>query len=85
METTCVHLTSANLTNNLQGKLIYKDECTRCFDSSKHPDGVDVCLKCFNGGCCSEESNHSRLHYDMTQHPISLNIKKILKESQEAK
>ena len=32
MESTCPHLISANLTNNLQGKLIYKDECTRCFD-----------------------------------------------------
>ena len=41
--------------------------------------GVDVCLKCFNGACVSKEFNHSLLHYNMTKHPITLNIKQILK------
>jgi ubiquitin carboxyl-terminal hydrolase 5/13 len=40
---------------------------------------VDVCLKCFNGGCCSAELNHSMLHFNQTTHPISLNIKQVLK------
>ena len=34
MDSQCPHLTNANLTKDLQGKLIYKDECTRCFDSA---------------------------------------------------
>jgi len=34
MDSSCAHLTNANLTKDLQGKLIYKDECTRCFDSA---------------------------------------------------
>ena len=33
----CTHLTNANLTKDLQGKLIYKDECTRCFDGTVGP------------------------------------------------
>lgn len=28
---TCPHLNLDNFTNDLQGRLIYKDECTRCF------------------------------------------------------
>jgi len=34
MDQSCPHLTNANLTKDLQGKLIYKDECTRCFDTA---------------------------------------------------
>lgn len=27
----CVHFVSQNWTDSLQGKLIYKDECVKCF------------------------------------------------------
>jgi ubiquitin carboxyl-terminal hydrolase 5/13 len=69
----------------LQGKLIYKDECTRCFDSAKTPAGVDVCLKCFNGGCANQERNHSFQHFNFSQHPLTMNIKMVLKERDPAK
>jgi uncharacterized UBP type Zn finger protein len=31
---TCQHITKENITENLQGVLIYKDECTRCFETT---------------------------------------------------
>ena len=80
MEHSCPHLVNANLTKDLQGRLIYKDECTRCFDSAKTPYGVDVCLRCFNGACASPERNHTELHFGMTQHPIVMNIKMVEKD-----
>ncbi len=85
MDSQCPHLTNANLTKDLQGKLIYKDECTRCFDTAKTPGGVDVCLKCFNGGCVNEARNHSFLHFNMSQHPLSMNIQMVLKEKDPTK
>lgn len=30
----CVHVVSDNYASSLQGKLVYKDECTKCFTSS---------------------------------------------------
>lgn len=38
--------------------------------------GLDVCLYCFNGGCCTER-HHSELHYHKTEHPLVLNIQRI--------
>ncbi|BGP13867.1 hypothetical protein JCM10213_002505 [Rhodosporidiobolus nylandii] len=32
-------------------QLVYREECTQCFDTHAHPTGIDVCLTCFNGGC----------------------------------
>ncbi|GAA5830333.1 hypothetical protein JCM11251_001311 [Rhodosporidiobolus azoricus] len=32
-------------------QLVYREECTQCFDTPSHPLGIDVCLSCFNGGC----------------------------------
>ncbi|GAA5968215.1 hypothetical protein JCM11641_003774 [Rhodosporidiobolus odoratus] len=32
-------------------QLVYREECTQCFDTHSHPTGIDVCLTCFNGGC----------------------------------
>ena len=29
--TDCPHLTNENFLNSIQGKFIYKDQCTKCF------------------------------------------------------
>ncbi|KAI1177250.1 ubiquitin carboxyl-terminal hydrolase 14 [Nemania sp. FL0916] len=39
------------------------------------PDGIDVCLQCFNGGCAGGK-RHSQLHYATTSHPFVLNIRR---------
>lgn len=36
--------------------------------------GIDICLKCLSGSCINGE-NHSREHYEKTNHPIVLNLK----------
>ena len=63
----CSHWNDNNVTTNLLGKLIYKDECCRCFGSPKGPGGLDVCLCCFVGSCSDPnvpaEQNHSNIHY----------------------
>lgn len=41
--------------------------------------GLDVCLYCFNGGCCTER-HHSNLHHHKTKHPLVLNIQRTRKK-----
>ncbi|PVU94928.1 hypothetical protein BB561_002170 [Smittium simulii] len=83
MSVQCPHLSNKNVTVPSQNSLIYKDECTMCFDKDKFKDGIDVCLKCFNGGCSSDPKLHSQLHSLKTGHSLSLNIQKILKVNSE--
>ncbi|KAG2184162.1 hypothetical protein INT44_009177 [Umbelopsis vinacea] len=76
----CTHIDLAQLQVPNSYSNIYKDECTLCFDSQDSPTGLDVCLTCFNGGCTDSQRSHARLHYSKTQHPIVLNMRRILKE-----
>eukprot|EP00828_Plagiopyla_frontata_P031888 TRINITY_DN4168_c0_g1_i5.p1 TRINITY_DN4168_c0_g1~~TRINITY_DN4168_c0_g1_i5.p1 ORF type:complete len:595 (-),score=120.68 TRINITY_DN4168_c0_g1_i5:717-2501(-) len=78
---TCPHFQASNYLNSVQGKLIYKDQCTKCFEDSKSEEGIDVCLKCFNGSC----RNHSEHHANLFMHPLVLNIKMRLKEEDQEK
>ncbi|KAI8896708.1 hypothetical protein BC833DRAFT_596534 [Globomyces pollinis-pini] len=55
---------------------VFRDECTLCFDSQDSPLGIDVCLQCYNGACPSDVKNHSKLHYQKTDHALVLNIKR---------
>ncbi|KAF8610742.1 ubiquitinyl hydrolase [Ceratobasidium sp. AG-I] len=55
---------------------VHREECTQCFDSQDSPEGIDVCLTCFNGGCLSEERHHARTHAERSGHVWSLNIKR---------
>ncbi|TPX62342.1 hypothetical protein PhCBS80983_g00547 [Powellomyces hirtus] len=75
----CSHLSSTRLSPATPASEVYKEECTLCFDSQDMPEGIDVCLSCFNGGCAGSERHHAQLHYDKTNHPIVLNIKRIAK------
>ncbi|KAI5479302.1 ubiquitin carboxyl-terminal hydrolase 5/13 [Pseudohyphozyma bogoriensis] len=65
---------------------VYKEECTQCYDSQDGPNGVDVCLTCFNGGCPKGSTNeHGVLHFKHTGHAIFLNIKRRKKVVQKSK
>ncbi|CAE6505377.1 unnamed protein product [Rhizoctonia solani] len=55
---------------------VHREECTQCFDSQDSPEGVDVCLHCFNGGCLGDERHHARTHAERTGHIWSLNFKR---------
>ena len=69
------------MTENLQGRLIYKDECTKCFLTPKDGHGLNVCLTCFVGSCANPEKGHahSDSHVAKSGHPIFMNIKLVPK------
>lgn len=43
------------------------------------PEGLDVCLQCFNGGCPGVRT-HSQLHNATRSHPLALNIRRTRKQ-----
>ncbi|EGG04845.1 uncharacterized protein MELLADRAFT_37211 [Melampsora larici-populina 98AG31] len=59
--------------------MVYREECTQCFDSQDSPSGIDVCLQCFNGGCASPDHHHAKHHAINQNHSLALNIKRISK------
>ncbi|TKX26981.1 ubiquitin carboxyl-terminal hydrolase-2 [Elsinoe australis] len=60
---------------------VYREDCTLCFDSIDSPDGLDVCLTCFNGGCVGSRG-HNLVHANATSHPMAVNIKRTRKRKQ---
>ncbi|OUM68121.1 hypothetical protein PIROE2DRAFT_68746 [Piromyces sp. E2] len=72
----CEHLTNFVFNEVKYGTKVYKDECTQCFDTQDSENGINVCLTCFNGGCCNEIYNHSLYHSQHFHHPIVMNIKR---------
>ncbi|KAI0207019.1 ubiquitin carboxyl-terminal hydrolase 14 [Astrocystis sublimbata] len=74
----CPHLESLSLSPPTPAQSVYREDCTQCFDSIDCPEGLDVCLQCFNGGCVSERT-HSQLHYVTRSHPLALNIRRTRK------
>ncbi|AEO64775.1 uncharacterized protein THITE_2111115 [Thermothielavioides terrestris NRRL 8126] len=74
----CPHIGAANLSKPTPADSVYREDCTQCFDSIDDPDGLDVCLKCFNGGCAGNR-NHARLHSNTRKHPLVLNIRRARK------
>ncbi|TPX51477.1 hypothetical protein SeMB42_g00703 [Synchytrium endobioticum] len=76
----CTHVVTAGLKAPTLCTPIYKDECTQCFDSPDLPQGVDVCLSCFNGGCLDNDRNHALSHFlKNPSHAIALNMKRVRK------
>ncbi|KAI8058109.1 ubiquitin thiolesterase [Syncephalis plumigaleata] len=73
---TCPHLESQKLTPPSAYTLVYREECTQCFDTVDTEEGLDVCLSCFNGGCTHSDRAHARKHAEKRQHPIVLNIRR---------
>ncbi|KAK1832068.1 putative ubiquitin carboxyl-terminal hydrolase [Podospora conica] len=74
----CTHIGAANLAKPTANDSVYREDCTRCFDSIDDPSGLDVCLKCFNGGCTGDRA-HSKDHAASRKHPLVLNIRRIRK------
>ncbi|KAL7920355.1 ubiquitinyl hydrolase [Trichoderma austrokoningii] len=74
----CPHLESVELKPPAPVQSVYKEDCTQCFDSIDNPEGLDVCLQCFNGGCTAERQ-HSLLHNAVWNHPLALNIRRTRK------
>ncbi|KAI4284681.1 MAG: hypothetical protein L6R35_004842 [Caloplaca aegaea] len=76
----CKHVHSAELRAPTPAQSVYREDCTQCFDSIDDPTGLNVCLSCFNGGCCSDR-DHARLHQQTSKHPLVLNIKRTRKRA----
>ena len=67
------------VTQNLDGKKIFKEECGRCFFTPKSPGGLNVCLTTFKCYCQAPEHDHTAVNYMLTGNPIYCNIKMIKK------
>ncbi|KAI4183895.1 MAG: hypothetical protein L6R41_005117 [Letrouitia leprolyta] len=76
----CKHVDSAELRAPTPAQSVYREDCTQCFDSIDDPAGLNVCLYCFNGGCCSER-DHAGLHNRSSKHPLVLNIQRSRKKT----
>ncbi|KAI1495969.1 ubiquitinyl hydrolase [Biscogniauxia marginata] len=74
----CPHLDSISLSPPTPAQPVYREDCTQCFDSIDDPEGLDVCLQCFNGGCVGLRT-HSQLHHVTQNHPLALNIRRTRK------
>ncbi|CAG8433686.1 10408_t:CDS:10 [Diversispora eburnea] len=74
----CPHVSSIKIPSATT--LVYKEECTLCFDSQNLAPGIEVCLTCFNAGCNSPERQHARTHYGQTNHPLVLIILRLIKD-----
>ncbi|PWN21423.1 ubiquitinyl hydrolase [Microstroma glucosiphilum] len=75
----CPHLSDSftSLSAPRPSQQVHRDECTLCFDDQDGPEGIDVCLICFNGGCTGNgDREHSRLHWQKTGHAIVANVKR---------
>ncbi|KAJ7766902.1 hypothetical protein B0H16DRAFT_1412848 [Mycena metata] len=59
---------------------VHREECTQCFDNQDGPEGIEVCLNCFNGGCTGER-HHMRTHLQKSGHRFTLNVKRRPKPS----
>ncbi|KAF8497887.1 hypothetical protein F5888DRAFT_1803345 [Russula emetica] len=40
------------------------------------PEGIDVCLTCFNGGCVFAERHHAYTHYKKIGHAFAINVER---------
>ncbi|KAK3316960.1 hypothetical protein B0H66DRAFT_535198 [Apodospora peruviana] len=74
----CEHVKPENLRTPKYNSSVYREDCTRCFDSIDDEGGLDVCLRCWNGGCTGR-NDHSHDHYENFHHPLVLNIRRVRK------
>ena len=77
----CECLNPNNVVQSFMNKLIYKDECMRCFASPEDDLGINVSLKSLEGYCV--EMGHDRQYYEQTKYPLFLNIRKVPKPLEE--
>jgi len=96
-QSTCPHFAAAELTPPRASQSVHKDECMLCFDSpvcsqlrsspltgQDSAAGIDVCLTCFQAGCCDGDParSHAALHASKTGHTLALNIRRTPKPRQ---
>ena len=81
MATPCPHVNTANLHPPRPTDSVFREDCTLCFDSIDDPNGLDVCLHCFNGGCAGDRK-HGPLHAQQFSHPLAVNIRRSRKRKQ---
>ncbi|KAF7363760.1 Ubiquitin carboxyl-terminal hydrolase [Mycena sanguinolenta] len=78
---TCTHLADLQrLSSPKLSQSVHREECTQCFDNQDGPQGIEVCLSCFNGGCTGER-HHMRTHLQRSGHRFTLNVKRKPKPS----
>lgn len=58
---------------------VYRDDCVYCFDTPESPHGLDVCLLCLQASSPDPAHDYTKLHFQLTRHPVFVNIKKISK------
>jgi len=46
------------------------------------PNGIEICLSCFNGGCIDQARRHAVVHVQKSGHRFTLNVKRRAKASQ---
>lgn len=56
-----------------QQSAVWKNECVKCFANPRSPGGIDVCLRCFTGGC----EHHAREHAAAFGHALSVNVTEV--------
>ncbi|WVQ93263.1 hypothetical protein IAU59_000329 [Kwoniella sp. CBS 9459] len=78
----CSHVSTlaSNLKPPTPAQQVHREECTLCFDGQVGPEGILVCLTCFNGGCFAEGRRHAYLHFEKTGHPLGVVVKRTRKE-----
>ncbi|KAJ7481259.1 hypothetical protein B0H11DRAFT_2024866 [Mycena galericulata] len=77
----CAHLVDlSRLQSPKLSQSVHREECTQCFDNQDGPQGIEVCLSCFNGGCAGER-HHMRNHIQKSGHRFTLNVKRKPKPS----
>ncbi|KAF9563466.1 ubiquitin carboxyl-terminal hydrolase 14 [Agrocybe pediades] len=73
----CAHIsTLEGLQPPRLSQSVHREECTQCFDNQDSDDGIDVCLKCFNGGCLDKSKHHALTHVQKSGHSFTLNVKR---------
>ncbi|PWY65650.1 hypothetical protein BO70DRAFT_184842 [Aspergillus heteromorphus CBS 117.55] len=77
----CSHIGSEELKPPTPSQVVYREDCTQCFDNIDEDHGLNVCLSCFNGGCAGDR-NHAYLHFKQFGHPLALNIRRSRKKVQ---
>lgn len=64
------------------GARVYKDDCMYNFDTAENnPNGLDVCLQCYQAFSRGVDSNYTQEHALKKEHDFYFNIRKTLKEN----
>lgn len=65
----------------MMGRMIYKDECCKCFNNPKTSKGLNVCLKTLVGYCVKESC--CKNYVQLKQNYLFLNIEKTPTQNQD--